>query len=66
MANCSGKDGKAALQMVSLLAVRSLHAAPAPSDGSITVTVGGDVGQQVNGDQSVAGPMTFNVGGKRK
>lgn len=31
-----------------------------------TVTIGGDVGQQVNGDQTVTGGMTFNVGGKRR
>lgn len=34
------------------------------ASGGNTVTIGGDVGQQVNGDQTVAGPMTFNVGGK--
>ena len=34
--------------------------------GNNTVTIGGDVGQQVNGDQTVTAPMTFNVGGKRK
>ena len=33
---------------------------------SNTITIGGDVGQQVNGDQTVTAPMTFNVGGKRK
>lgn len=31
-----------------------------------SVTIGGDVGQQVNGDQTVTAPMTFNVGSKRK
>ena len=30
------------------------------------VHIGGDVGQQVNGDQTVSGPMTFNVGKGRK
>lgn len=34
------------------------------ASGGNTVTIGGDVGQQVNGDQTVTGPMTFNVGGK--
>lgn len=33
---------------------------------STQVHIGGDVGQQVNGDQTVTAPMTFNVGGKRK
>lgn len=59
------KDGKAALQMVSLLAVRSSPVGKAPSGGN-TVTIGGDVGQQVNGDQTVSAPMTFNVGKGRK
>ena len=34
--------------------------------GGNAVNIGGDVGQQVNGDQTVTGPMTFKVGGKRK
>ena len=38
----------------------------APASGSNAVTIGGDVGQQANGDQTVTAPMTFNVGGKRK
>ena len=37
-----------------------------PASGGNTVTIGGDVGQQVNGDQTVTAPMTFSVGGKRK
>jgi len=37
-----------------------------PGSGGNTVAIGGDVGQQVNGDQTVTGPMTFKVGGKRK
>lgn len=37
-----------------------------PTSGGNTVTIGGDVGQQVNGDQAVSAPMTFKVGGKRK
>ena len=37
-----------------------------PASGSNAVTIGGDVGQQVNGDQTVTAPMTFSVGGKRK
>lgn len=36
----------------------------APASGSNAVTIGGDVGQQVNGDQTVTAPMTFNVGSK--
>ena len=38
----------------------------APASGSNAVTIGGDVGQQVNGDQTVTAPMTFNVGKSRK
>ncbi|MBV7460470.1 MULTISPECIES: helix-turn-helix domain-containing protein [unclassified Acidovorax] len=38
----------------------------APGSGGNTVTIGGDVGQQVNGDQTITSPMTFKVGGKRK
>lgn len=34
--------------------------------GGNTITVGGDVGQQVNGDQTVSGPMTVNVGRKKR
>ena len=37
-----------------------------PASGGNAVTIGGDVGQQVNGDQTVTAPMTFSVGGKRK
>ena len=37
-----------------------------PASGGNAVNIGGDVGQQVNGDQTVTAPMTFNVGGKRK
>ena len=38
----------------------------APATGGNTVTIGGDVGQQVNGDQTVSGPMSFNVSGKQR
>ena len=37
-----------------------------PASGGNTVHICGDVGQQVNGDQTVTAPMTFNVGSKRK
>ena len=37
-----------------------------PASGGNTVTIGGDVGQQVAGDQSVTAPMKFNVGKGRK
>lgn len=39
---------------------------PSTASGGNTVTIGGDVGQQVNGDQTVAAPMKFNVGKSRK
>ena len=55
-------QARQALESVAALAARS----PAPSSTGNTVTIGGDVGQQVNGDQTVTAPMTFNVGGKRK
>ena len=35
-----------------------------PATGGNAVTIGGDVGQQVNGGQTVTAPMTFNVGSK--
>lgn len=38
----------------------------APVASAPTVSIGGDVGQQVNGGQTIAGPMTFNVGKARK
>lgn len=37
----------------------------APAGGGHSVTIGGDVGQQVNGDQTVTAPVSFSVG-KRK
>lgn len=37
----------------------------APASGSNAVTIGGDVGQQVNGDQTITAPVTISVG-KRK
>lgn len=36
------------------------------ASGSTTVTISGDVGQQVNGDQTVTAPITFKVGKGRK
>jgi hypothetical protein len=36
------------------------------SERGTLITIGGDVGQQVNGDQTVTAPMSFNVGGKSK
>lgn len=30
------------------------------------MTIASDVGQQVNGDQTVSGPMSFNVSGKQR
>lgn len=55
-------DARQALQSVAFLAARS----GARAGVGNTVTIGGDVGQQVNGDQTVTAPMTFSVGGKRK
>ncbi len=38
---------------------------PSASSG-YSVSIGGDVGQQIHGDQTVTAPMTFTMGGKRK
>ncbi len=54
--------GRAALQAVAALAKRTA----ATSKTGNTVTIGGDIGQSVAGDQTVAGPMTFSVGKGRK
>ncbi len=51
-----------ALESVAAMAARSAGS----TSSANAVTIGGDVGQQVNGDQTVTAPMTFNVGGKRK
>ena len=37
-----------------------------PASGGNAVNIGGDVGQQVNGDQTVTAPMTFNMARKKK
>ena len=37
----------------------------APASGSNAVTIGGDVGQAVAGDQTVTAPVTFNMGKRR-
>lgn len=37
-----------------------------PASGGNSVTIGGDVGQQVNGDQTISAPVSFTLGGKRK
>lgn len=55
-------QARQALQSVAALAARS----GAGSGLGNTVTIGGDVGQQVNGNQTVAAPMTINVGKGRK
>ena len=60
----SSEDGRRALQMVALLAIK---ATPTNlGESSRTVTIGGDVGQQIQGDQTITAPMTFTMGGKRK
>ena len=38
---------------------------PAATSG-YSVSIGGDVGQQIHGDQTITAPMTFTMGGKRK
>ena len=56
--------GRAVLQGVAELAKRTAGAKPAGKGNSITI--GGDVGQAVAGDQNNAAPVSFSVGGKRK
>jgi biotin carboxyl carrier protein len=52
-----------ALESVAALAAsRSLTSAMSGS----SVSIGGDVGQQVHGDQTVTAPMKFSVGKGRK
>jgi transcriptional regulator with XRE-family HTH domain len=51
-----------ALESVAAMAARS----SSPSSGGNAVTIGGDVGQQVNGDQTITAPMSIRVGSKAK
>jgi transcriptional regulator with XRE-family HTH domain len=51
-----------ALESVAAMAARSTERVATGN----TVHIGGDVGQQVNGNQTVTAPMTFNVGKGRK
>lgn len=53
--------GRAVLSGVAELARRAANA-PAPAETHARIHIGGDVGQQVHGDQTVTAPMTFNVG----
>lgn len=55
-------QARQALQSVAALASR----AGAGLGIGNTVTIGGNVGQQVNGDQTVTAPVSFAVGGKSK
>lgn len=57
-------DALARLALESVAAMAARSSGPA-SDGN-TVTIGGDVGQQVAGDQTVTAPVTFKVGRGRK
>lgn len=58
-------EGRAVVAGVAELAKRA-SSAPTGAVSGGRVQVGGDVGQQVMGDQTVTAPMTFNVGGKAK
>jgi len=64
----SDEASRATLHSVALMALRATDS-KAPYDerpaGNV-VSVAGDVGQQVNGDQTVTAPMTFTVGGRSK
>ena len=51
-----------ALESVAAMAARS----SAPGSSGNTVTIGGDVGQAIAGDQTNTAPVSFSVGGKRK
>lgn len=55
--------GKDALQSVAALAGSAAAPGKQPRN---TVTIGGDVGQSIAGDQSVTAPVTFKVGRGRK
>ncbi len=60
--------GRAVLEGVAVLAAR---VAGAPAIGSVTgkgnsVTIGGDVGQSIAGDQTNTGPISFSVGKRGK
>ena len=56
-------EAKQVLHSVAALAGRT---AGAQGKGGNTVTIGGDVGQSVAGDQTVSAPLKFNVGKGRK
>lgn len=60
----SSEDGRRALQMVALLAIKQ-SPTNAGEPGN-TVNIGGDVGQAIAGDQTNTAPVSFSVGGKRK
>ena len=62
--NQADEAGRAALQAVAVVAKRP-QGSDAGRSGN-TVTIGGDVGQAVAGDQNNAAPVSFSVGGKRK
>ena len=51
-----------ALESVAAMAARS----SAPGSSGNTVTISGDVGQAIAGDQTNTAPVSFSVGGKRK
>lgn len=53
--------GRAVLSGVAELAKRAASVS-ASADTRARIHIGGDVGQQVHGDQTVTAPMTFNVG----
>lgn len=61
----SEDGGRRALQMVALKGLSSRARTNAGEPGN-TVNIGGDVGQQVNGDQTVTAPMTFNMARKMR
>lgn len=57
-------SGRAALQAVADLAKRAPNAKGKKAGN--TVTIGGDVGQAIAGDQTNTAPVTFSVGKSRK
>ena len=60
----SSEDGRRALQMVALLAIKQ-SPTNAGEPGN-TVNIGGDVGQAIAGDQTNTARVSFSVGGKRQ
>ena len=58
--------GRAALQAVALLSRDGSAEAKGGTPAAVQVTIGGDVGQSIGGDQNNSAPVSFSVSKKRK